>query len=474
MIKIKVESLLTKNKKEVHSQSHNESGMALLMVISSIVLLTWLLADFTFETKVNKLKSYNYQDRLQAKLNAESGLKFALAKLRIYKEARNLIESNESIKSVAKPSAVEGLIIAPFVYPIPLPKNADVRAKSAVEEFSSKSLIKGEFQVSISKVKGFLNPNNLRLPAPKNPEDPDQDQEDEDDSDSDDPNKKIVPHKYMEKKFIETVKDSIEQEKEKNEVFSALYGDLEPDRLVKELKFYVNNPNIFQDSLKPEFESLYLENEVSPKYGPLNSIEELYQLVGWPDAIVDLLKDKMTVHEVSFIALNEIDKDQLKILFPSITEDQIELFFRHRNGDKELEEEGKEFKSVEDFKELIVQKLGIIDNEGFEKRVKDLEQAGLKLGIAGKLYKVNSVGTFNRSVYKITAYVDLPVKPEPKKEPKKEDPKSDGNKVKDPNDPDDDQDPNDLDNDPNKKKKEEEKPLPLELMEPRVIEIINE
>ena len=76
-----------------------ESGVAILMVMTSITILTFLLADFTFETKINKLRVYNQQDMTQARLNAEAGLTFALAKLRLYQEGFNLLEKNESAKN---------------------------------------------------------------------------------------------------------------------------------------------------------------------------------------------------------------------------------------------------------------------------------------------------------------------------------------------------------------------------------------
>ena len=71
----------------------NENGIALLMVMGVIAILTFLLADFTFETKLNKIKIYNQQDKIQALLNAESGINFAQAKLRLYQEGKNLIRN---------------------------------------------------------------------------------------------------------------------------------------------------------------------------------------------------------------------------------------------------------------------------------------------------------------------------------------------------------------------------------------------
>jgi type II secretory pathway component PulK len=85
-------------KKLLKNQAQEEKGMALLMVMSSIAILTYLLADFTFETKVHQIKAYNAQDRAQARLTAEAGISFSLGKLRIYQELRNRLEKNKNIK----------------------------------------------------------------------------------------------------------------------------------------------------------------------------------------------------------------------------------------------------------------------------------------------------------------------------------------------------------------------------------------
>ena len=95
-----------------------ESGVAILMVMTSITILTFLLADFTFETKINKLRVYNQQDMTQARLNAEAGLTFALAKLRLYQEGFNLLEKNESAKKMVGPRTLETVISQPFLFPI--------------------------------------------------------------------------------------------------------------------------------------------------------------------------------------------------------------------------------------------------------------------------------------------------------------------------------------------------------------------
>ena len=45
---------------------NNDRGVALLLIMGSITILTYVLADFTFGTKLNKIRVQNIQDKLQA------------------------------------------------------------------------------------------------------------------------------------------------------------------------------------------------------------------------------------------------------------------------------------------------------------------------------------------------------------------------------------------------------------------------
>jgi hypothetical protein len=441
---------VSSNKKPLIQQ---ESGMAILMVMTAITLLTFLLADFTFETKLNKLKSYNLQDKIQAKLNAEAGLRFAMAKLRIYKEARNTLEKNKSAQGMIQPSTLEAVAVQPFVFPLPVPAKANLIQKTAIEDFVKDTLLKGELSVTISSVSGFLNPNNLRI-APKSDEESQQEQSDEE--------KAKDPQVFIETKLVEMITQTLQQKREQDDQFDALYGNLDPMMLVKELKFFVNAENAYDEPERAEFEALYNSKNITPKHAPLTSLDELHLLDGWNDALIDLVKDRLTVHEVGVIQINEITKDQLKLLFPDASEEQLEEFFKKRDGDQLLQETGQQFKSAEEFKEFVVQTLGLVDNAEYDNRIKDLTAAGLTIGVAGKLYKVISVGKFGRASYTLTAYVDMPIKPQPLKKKNPQDQQSPG-----------DPPPGEEDDVPPPAGQEggdKDKP-PVELLDPRLVEI---
>ena len=412
----------------------NESGVAILTVMSSIIFLTLILSTLTYETQLGRIKTYNAQDKFQARLTAESGINFVLAKLKIYHKARNLIEKRKN--SPVTVGDLQSVLTLPFVYPPILPNDANLIQKNALEEFIEDTILKGNLSVTVSAVSGFLNPNNLRI---KKGEDEDEDEE-------------HPVTAYTEQQFIDTLTNIIEDFKKNDEEgdYQVLLGDIEPYMMIKELKFFVNSLENFRDDERAELLTLYSENNATAKHAPLTSLSELYLLQGWNDFIIDAMIKRMSVHQVSIIPINELTKGQLKTFFPNISEEQLKDFFTFRDGDIENDVLAQPFFSVAAFKDLMTGQLGVVSEGEFDTLVSDLNSADMRFGVAGALYQVISRGEYGRAVYTIKAYVNLPVKPSFSKSTKKET-KDDDKLIEE-------------------KKKEEEK-TPLQFFEPRIVEI---
>ena len=390
---------------------NNEKGIALLMVMSFMVILTVILSTFTYDTQLNMLRMSNIQEKLQARLNAESGLNFAMAQLRLYQEANNRVAKIKQLQSFATPARLEEAVTTvSLIYPVDLgdgdseKEEENLVQKSAKESFEENNLIRGGINVSIQSINGFLNPNRLAVTLnekskPRNSEE----------------EKKRPVSLIVKEEITKAIENLLIQKKESDPDFAKEYDDIDAELLVKELAWYISRPDSFEAPEKGQIEELYAREQITPKHAPLSSLDELYLLQGWPDDIVDLIKDSLTVHENHSIPVNEIVQSQLEALFPELEEEEIEQFFKYRDGDPEEEWEPAPFQNVKDFKNFMVGTLNISE-EVFEQRAEDLERAKMKFGVVGKLYKIVSRGTFNRVNYILTAFVEIPVAP-PKKKP---------------------------------------------------------
>jgi hypothetical protein len=447
----------------------NQKGIALLMVMGVIAILTFLLAEFTFETKLNKIKVYNQQDKIQARLNAEAGLNFALGKLRLYQEGRNKIEKDENLKANFPSSDLESVIIEPFMFPIPAGASLNIIQKTAIEEFMKKTMLKGELSVTFTKITGFLNPNGLRISVKKtNGQSPSEPAANPDPKEG--AKEKKDASMIIEDKLTETLQRLIKDKNDNDEDFHTLYSNVDANYLVKELKYYVNDAGKYSGGEAGEIESKFNQKHLVAKHAPMTSIEELYYLPSWDDAIVDLIKDRLSIHEVSMIAVNEITVEDLKIIFPNINNIQIEEFFKHRDGDPDKKIKPQKFKNAEDFKNLVTGQLNIVNDSEYNNRINELESANLVIDTAGKMYKVNSRGVYNNSTFNLVAFVDLPIKPIPPKKPSPT-PTPPNGSTPDPEDQ--------AERDANREQQQDTtstdnkatKPPPTELLKPRVVEI---
>ena len=147
---------------------NSQSGVALMMVMTAIILLMAIWGEFTFESKISRIKTVNILDKSQSKLLAESGIQMGMARLRLYKEANNYLANNQSAKDMVPQQLLNQLWEVPYIFPLPVGKDASRSLKDAAEKFQEDSLIEGEMRVSIQNISNRLNLNVLRYDVMKN------------------------------------------------------------------------------------------------------------------------------------------------------------------------------------------------------------------------------------------------------------------------------------------------------------------
>jgi hypothetical protein len=236
---------------------------------------------------------------------------------------------------------IESFLTIPFIFPIPLGEKASNIQKNALQEFQAGTVLKGNLNVTMTQITGFLNPNLLRLPVP-DPNDRnqrvDQNRDQDRGGDREGTGNNKTPAEIIEEKLLAMLTEELRLKREQDNLFDQLYAALDPRLLVKELKYYVNNPEALSDPEIPEIQAIYNETGLQARHAPMTSLDELYTLAGWPEVVVNMVKDRMTVHEVGVISLNQMTENTLRLIFPEITPLQIEEFFKYRDGDPDLGE----------------------------------------------------------------------------------------------------------------------------------------
>ena len=388
----------------------NNSGVAILMILASVTILTAVLADFTFNTNVNKIKVYNIQDQAQSRLNAESGLKLGLARLRLYQEAFNIYKKNKDAQKIIKLEDLNQIWQLPFVFPIPKSDKMNLIQKSTVDEFMENMLLDGELRVEVQNASNKVNLNLLRISHLAKQEQQRSNQGQSPSNSTNDPNDQIDEEFKVDMQLQKMLERVFEAKNEADEQgFLDRQGLKEPEKLVAALKHFISDRESYDNPYITEFEAAYQQAGIEPKYAPFVSLSEVLLVDGWDQELLSTIENNITVHGSVFIDLNKINKGTLKLLLPNLEEEQIEEFFKYRDNP----EDPNYFNDVKSFRTYVVDSANFMDGDEFDNRMKKFEQAGLKFGVSGSLFKIISTGKYRRAQTSIHAFVSMPAKPEP-------------------------------------------------------------
>lgn len=380
----------------------NQRGVALMMIMTAIILLMAIYGEFTFESKISRIKATNIMDRSQAKLLAESGLQLAITRLKLYKEAFNKVKGNQNAAQMVSDQLLNQLWEVPFIFPIPVGAGANRAFLDTVDKFTKETLLEGEMKVNIQNISNRMNLNMLRIDMTKyNPEGDGQEYDSRIRTDD----TAISEDVHVDQSLFFLLKKMVDEKKEKDEAFEDRYSSINYQEMVTTLKYFISDyQSMNNDPLMPEAERNFQEIKMTPKYGPMSSASELYAMPLWNDELIDLIQNEFSVYPSTQIDFNKITANMLKLLIPSMTDENIKEFYEYRDDPQAP----KFINTVEDFKKFLDSRQVSVTTEQFNDRIKKFQDAGVSFGSNPNLFKIVSEGTYNRSNYTLVAYVVLP------------------------------------------------------------------
>jgi hypothetical protein len=280
--------------------------------------------------------------------------------------------------------------------------------KDTIDKFQKESVIDGEMRVTVQNISNRLNLNMLRIDMQKIALEAQKNDDDKDDDDYKENASKDYNNQTnfsVDQALFVTMKRLVDEKKEKDDAFGDRYGGLNYQDLFTNLKYYMSDfGTLNRDPNFGEAENTFQKIPLTPKYGPMTSAAELYAVPGWDDELIQLIQNEFSVYPTTQIDLNKVTANFLKILIPSMNENDIKEFFLYRDNP----EQPKFFNSVSDFKQYIVEQERLMSGNDFDERIKMFEQKGITFGSNPNLFKVISEGIFNRSTYTLVATVILP------------------------------------------------------------------
>ncbi|MBS1984754.1 MAG: general secretion pathway protein GspK [Bdellovibrionales bacterium] len=265
----------------------NESGVALIMVLMSLALLTVLSVELIAASRIDLRIARNARDRVQALYLAQSSARMAMLRFRLYKQVRDFKDGAGA--GMAIPGLTPQVLDGIWSFPLPnLPLDAMTEAKWP-----------GKI-TSVATSEGSKIPINL-LDA--------------------------NPHRRSSKEVAETVQKQFVQLIEgmlQDEEFDKLYRGLRVDDLINPVIDWIDADN---DAKSGGDELRYYDRQ-NPPYRPRNDripkLSELYMLENWNDDLVKRIAPHLSALNTSLdINPNYVSVDRLKIWEPKLTNEDL-------------------------------------------------------------------------------------------------------------------------------------------------------
>lgn len=379
---IRFKKILTRNFSNQKHILSSQSGMAMMMAIGTMLVLSLLAAELVYQSSVYNGVIFRVRDQLRAKMLARTGLRIGLLQLVATQKAR------EKAKSLGVDAALADKIWqTPMILPPPSPGGLSKMESDSLSAFNKSLGLEGVVSISISGENDRLNLNNLIWLT--------KEQETKASTDGSinggqqvGGNSNITPEQKkkaledIRKSYVEIIDKVFENKRQDDEDFRNKYSNISAETLFGNLVAWMdpNTPTDGDNRAKNEYYNLYEPTPYSIKNAPLYSESELFMVKGFDETIARLFMDHFTVQSASGLDVNKASESLLHALIPEIGTEDLKKVIARRT-DETL---GGAYKSEEDFWKFVEPFLGN-NAEAAKKRFTD---KGIKILADNTSYRV--------------------------------------------------------------------------------------
>lgn len=320
---------------------NNEKGVALLIAMFAMMLLTFIAIEVSYDTTVDYVVASQQVNRIKAHYAAKAGIDISLLRIMLYKQV--ISQFGDQLGAAGGNKQMLDIIWSfPFMWPpsglYSNTKGSTSVEKNMVDKVVKESMMSSSYAATITPEGGRLDINDLGSP-----------------SDS------------MKKKMMGQVVKIFLSEVEHNEKFSEKYRGFRFEELVNNIADYIDED--MQGSGGGDEKGPYRDwddkDYEMPPNRPLRTVDELHMVAGMNDDFFNVLAPRVTVFGTKGVNVNYADKDTLMALDPSMTQEAVQKVMERRSDPKQTP-----FQDTKDF-------LGFI--QGYGVNSKAIEQSGVPL-----------------------------------------------------------------------------------------------
>ena len=380
-------------------KKNKSSGIALLLVIAMISVLSLLVKESIIVSQVHQKIAFNSLNQLKAFYLAKSAYKLSLLRLKAYKQVKSFVSSLGDNAPISQ-SLIEKIWNTPLIFPVPSGAISEVRLQ-AFKELEEKLEFPGSFNAQITSESSKFNlnsilffdknENNKKSDTSKNKDDSKSTSNSNNDESK---TKKVIVD--TRESLYEIVTRIVNTKLDTDEEFSDRYKHFKFDQLINDIIAWIdltfNHPSPNRNHYIPY------------KRAPIYSITELHMIKSMDDTLYDIFNDYFTVNSNNNgMNVNKLESNILQALF-FFTEEELSDY-------KDYFEEGESFKNVSDFCKYLHENISYYYSFEDESEVcSEFEKHGIKLSVSsekGSFFKISVISEVEGVKKSIDAWVNI-------------------------------------------------------------------
>ncbi len=270
----------------------NQKGVALLIAIFTVVIITYLVSEILYDTNVEYVVNSGSINRLKAYYAAKSGMELSLLRIKIYGKVQK--QFGGQIPPAQKKMLDLGWSF-PFAWPPLLPAEASGVDKDLIQDKIKQSTLDSTYVVTISDEGSKIDLNDLASPSRA---------------------LRDITKRLLLQIFEGRLKN--------DEDWARDNAELRYEEVINNIVDWVDPDSIALNGgdERALYGNLKAETPLPPNRG-FRTIDELRMVSGMTEEIYSMLKDRVTVYGMRAINPNHARPEVLKALDPSITDEIV-------------------------------------------------------------------------------------------------------------------------------------------------------
>jgi len=291
---------------------NNNRGMALIMAITCILVISWIAMEVSYDSLVEYNVNVNSLNRLKAYYAARSGVELSLLRIKTFQQAnsqfgKQLGGNSEMLQQIWK---------MPFAWPMPMPDGLSAVDKDAINSTLKDSFMDAAYVATIEDEGSKIDLGDL-----------------------------VSPSKVLQETTRRRLNEIFQGKLKSDEAFHLKYANFRFEELINAITDWQSK---IRSSASGGGDKRNGYNDYPENFPPnraFRTVQELRLVPGMTEDFYEMLEPAITIYGMKAINPNQATKEVLKSLDAEINDEIADAIIKRRSDPNQ----GGAFKNKDDF-----------------------------------------------------------------------------------------------------------------------------